>query len=158
MNLESVTPEQYVIVGLVLLLLIFLIIISSQGHKIKRMKRDWMADRINLEDASEKERWFKLITQAIPKAFWIFESKNTIYVSPAFSRLTGISEREIRQPSELIRFLDPNFRNACQEELQAVISGKTNRGSTKCQLATRPGTWYQFDYYLIKTDQALLRS
>ncbi|MCD6332572.1 MAG: PAS domain S-box protein, partial [Bacteroidales bacterium] len=130
MNLESVTPEQYVIAGLALLLLLFLIIISSQGHKIKRMKRDWMADRINLEDASEKERWFKLITQAIPKAFWIFEPKNTIYVSPAFSRLTGISEREIRQPSELIRFLDPDFRDSCQEKLQAVVSGKTNRGRT----------------------------
>ncbi len=149
MNFETLTIEHYLLAFSALTGVILLIILLSQQRRIRRMKSEWLADRIDLEDASEKEKWFKLITQTIPKAFWIFEPKRTIYVSKAFTTLTGIHENEIREPSKLLDFLEPEFRSDCERKLGAFLSGETDRVQSRCRLIMKPETWFQFDYYRI---------
>jgi len=144
---SELSIEHYVIVALAFISLVLIFISFRQRRKIRIINQEWVADRINLEDASEKEKWFRLITQNIPKAFWIFDADRTWYVSPVFTKITGIEEKDIRHPVKMLDYMEEGFREQCEKKMQLFLQGQTSRIQTTCKLVLKPETWFQFEYY-----------
>ena len=147
---ENIITEHYIIAGLAFFLILYMILLASSRKRYKKLKNTWMADRINLEDASEKEQWFQLITESLPRAFWIFDQHRTIYLSPAFSTLTGIRQQDVFHPEELFRFIAPEFRVEFQNSFRTFINQNIPGIRTKCLLSSKADTWFQFDYFRIR--------
>jgi len=108
-NWTAIPLEQYIIAGLGLLVVIFLMIIISSRSKLKRIRKQQVADKIDLEEAGKREKWFRVFTESIPQVFWIQNQIKTIYLSPHFEDLTGHPESLIRKNiSGLIEICHPD--------------------------------------------------
>ncbi|MEA1876036.1 MAG: PAS domain-containing protein, partial [Bacteroidota bacterium] len=96
-DLTTISVEQYTLAGLGLALLICLLIIMSSRRKLKQIRKQQLADKIDLEEAGKREKWFRIFTESIPQVFWIQNQIQTIYLSPHFESLTGHPESLIRK-------------------------------------------------------------
>lgn len=94
---SAITAEYYTVIGLGIAVLICIIIILNSRRKLKHIRKQQLADKIDLEEAGKREKWFKVFTESIPQVFWIQNQTKTIYLSPHFEHLTGHPESLIRK-------------------------------------------------------------
>lgn len=96
-DLAAISVEHYTIAGLGLALLICLLIILNSRRKLEQIRKQQLADKIDLEEAGKREKWFRVFTESIPQVFWIQNQIKTIYLSPHFEHLSGHPESLIRK-------------------------------------------------------------
>lgn len=110
-NWTTISLEHYIISGLGFLILIFFIIILNSNKRLKRIRKQQIADKIDLDEAGKREKWFRVFTESIPQVFWIQNQIKTLYISPHFEDLTGHSESIIRKNSSgLLDICHPDDR------------------------------------------------
>lgn len=136
-----------------MVILILLIAYVIRGTKYRKLKREWIGDRIKLEDSQEKEGWLKLLTRTIPKAFWIFDTKKTIFLSPAFRELTGLEERHVAKPRDLLKYLEPEYRETCGDLFDSFLVGEEKRVTGKCRFTARPDHWILIELFRVHDSQ-----
>lgn len=116
-NWTTISLEHYIIAGLGFLTLIFFITILNSNGKLKKIRKQQIADKIDLDEAGKREKWFRVFTESIPQVFWIQNQIKTLFISPHFEDLIGSSESIIRKDSKgLLEICHPddieNFNQA----------------------------------------------
>ncbi|MCD6345911.1 MAG: PAS domain-containing sensor histidine kinase [Bacteroidales bacterium] len=103
----------YAIGGLSLLIIILIFRVQYLRRKARNLKKQDIANQIDLEESGKTEMWFKVFSAAAPQVFWIRNKIKTLYVSPFFESLIGHPARiakggfpyfdEIAHPDDLER-------------------------------------------------------
>jgi len=152
--LEKIPKEALIILGCAMILIIILLILwIVRLGRYNKLKREWIGDKIKLEDSQEKEGWLRLLTRSVPKAFWIFNTQKTIFLSPAFRELTGLEERQISKPRELLKYLEPEFRESFIELFDSFLTGDQKRVTGKCRFTSRPDHWILIELFRVNDAQ-----
>jgi PAS domain S-box-containing protein len=151
--IQKLPPEGWLLAGAGLVILILLIAYLIRGNRYRKLKREWIGDRIKLEDSQEKEGWLRLLTRNIPKAFWIFDTKKTIFLSPAFRELTGLEERHVSKPRDLLKYLEPEYRETCGEMFDSFLVGEEKRVTGKCRFTGKPDHWILIELFRVHDAQ-----
>ena len=147
--IQNFPPEGWLLAGCTLVILTLLILLLIRNRKYRKLKQEWIGDKIKLEDSQEKEEWLKLLTRTIPKAFWIFDTRKTIFLSPAFRTLTGLEEKHVAKPRDIFRYMEPEFRDHCSELFDTFLVGEENRIQGKCRFSTHPDHWIQIEFFRV---------
>jgi PAS domain S-box-containing protein len=150
---ENLSLESGIIIGCGVIILIILILLFALRSKYGKLKREWIGDKIKLEDSQEKEGWLRLLTRSVPKAFWIFNTQKTIFLSPAFRALTGLEERQVSKPRELLKYLEPEFRESCGDLFDSFLTGDQMRVTGKCRFSSRPDHWILIEFFRVTDTQ-----
>jgi len=122
--LEQLTWQEYSLIGAALLSLILLISYSVARNKIKKMRKDRVADQIDLQESGKKEKWFRVFSEAAPQVFWIRNAIKTVYVSPYFEDLVEHSEKlAYGKLDQLTEISHPDDVELMKADYQKLVDG-----------------------------------
>ncbi len=100
-----------------------------------------------------EEAYHRLVDQSIQGLF-IIQDGVVVFANPAFCRMSGYSEEEIKNlgPWQIFEIIHPDYRNLPWEQLQKIIQGEPVSSNMELKGSRKDGTirWFELSLSVIE--------
>ncbi len=112
-----------------------------EGDKLIRVwgtKRDITLEKQADERLHESEENFRMLTETVGCAIFIYSSEKFCYVNPAAEQISGYTREELLN-NEVVCFIHPDYKDMVREKVLARLSGDNKISRYEIKIITKSG-------------------